>query len=272
MAAPVASLVMPLRRQKDEWLEQSVRSALAQTVPVELVVVTAADTPASNLTTLSRLGGDAGERMRVYNRPRAGFAVALNEGFRQARCERVGLLFSDDWLADDAFELALARQADIVSGGKEIWAQENGDTFVRVLEWVGNTDQFERLATIEQKARYVSHFLLLARDRVMAVGGVDESLGDLSGVDDYDMIWSMLEDGASVAFTDRASYGVRDHNQGRLTLRAPEEQLISLHRILDKHGVDPSARAELVAQHAAWYGRTISEVLREADRGPTRGP
>jgi hypothetical protein len=103
---------------------------------------------------------------------------------------------------------------------------------------------------------------------VIGVGGVDETLGDLSGVDDYELLWRMLEAGASVAFTHRPLYDVRDHAGERLTLRAREKHIESLNRILDKHNIhDASLRAELTALNEPWYGRTLSEVLAERRTG-----
>jgi hypothetical protein len=50
-----ASVLIPLLRQEDAYLEQAVRSACTQTVPREVVVAKSARTPASNLTVLERL-------------------------------------------------------------------------------------------------------------------------------------------------------------------------------------------------------------------------
>lgn len=265
MRLPPASIVTALRRQNDAWLERSLRSALGQTVRAEVVVVTADETPSSNLAVLHRLGSEVGDRLRVYRRPRPGFAVALNEAVRRARGNRIGLLHSDDWLAPEAIEASLDLDADIVSAGKQIWSEGDGGELQMQLEWIGSSRKYESLATIEQRARYLTHFLFLSRPLVIAVGGVDESLGDLSGVDDFELLWRMLEAGASAAFTSSSHYRVRDHRGDRLTLQPAADQLVTLARILDKHGVDSASRAEIIPDHVRWYGRTISDVLREDD-------
>jgi glycosyltransferase involved in cell wall biosynthesis len=252
---------MALRVQKDEWLEQSVSSALDQTVPAELIVVTAAETPSSNIEILRKAARRWPRRMRVVRRPRPGFAVALNTGFARADADRVGILHSDDWLDPRTIEGSLSVDADIVSGGKRVFAERSNGDQELTFEWVGSRRTFEGLSTLEEKARYVTHFLLMRRELVRSVGGVDESLGDLSGVDDFDMIWSMLEAGGSVGFTRKPYYRVRDHPGERLTLRSAAEQLTSLSRILDKHHVPAESRAALVASHSRWYGRTLSDVL-----------
>ena len=77
-----ATIVIPLLRQRDEWLEASVRSALAQTIPCEVVVVTSPMTPPSNLAVLAGLADD---RLVVLAQRRPGFAAAMNTGSRRRR-------------------------------------------------------------------------------------------------------------------------------------------------------------------------------------------
>lgn len=264
MALPAATIVVPLRRQVDAYLETSLRSALAQSVPVDVIVVTAPDTPSSNLDILHGLARGSNGRLVSVGRRQSTFAGALNTGFEEAHTERVGILLSDDWLDPDTVESALEQSADIVSAGKRIWRSEGDAPMTVSARWVGNSHELEGIATLEERARYVTHFLLMSRELVLAVGGVDETLGDLSGVDDYEMVWRMLEAGASVGFTATPHYNLRDHRGERLTLRPPADHLDSLNRMLDKHHVvDPAARNAIIAAHVRWYGRTISDVLDE---------
>ena len=232
---------MALKVQRDDWLEQSLRSALDQTVPTQVIVVTAAQTPKSNHAVLRGLASTAGDLLQVYQRPRPGFAVALNEAFRRADAVRVGLLHSDDWLDSRAIEASLGLSADIVSAGKQIWAEEADGGLLMTREVIGSMSEYRQVPTLEHKARYLTHFFFFSRAAVLDVGGVDETLGDLSGVDDFEMVWRMLEAGASVAFTAGSHYRVRDHPGDRLTMRSSAEQLVSLGRMLDKHAVDPGA-------------------------------
>ena len=48
-----ATIVIPLLRQVDTWLDQCVRSALAQSVTTEVIVVRSELTPPSNVEILS---------------------------------------------------------------------------------------------------------------------------------------------------------------------------------------------------------------------------
>lgn len=250
---PAASIVLPVLRQEDAWLEQSVRSALDQTVPCEVVVVTAPLTPASNRAVLARLvDGTGGQVVELEASP--GFARQLNRGLRAARAPRIGFLHSDDWLEPTAVEACLDRAADIVSTWKRSYAADGVTEFPRLrrqLEWV----RFDELPTLEAKATNLTHFFLFRRALLLGVGGVDEALGDLAGVDDYDLIWVLLEHGASVDIVEQFCYNRRDHAGDRLTTRPPEESLAVLGRILDKHGVLGVERERLLRAKARWFGR-----------------
>jgi len=263
-AGPQATILVPLLRQTPEYLQTALDSALHQTVPVEVLVVTSSQTPASNLSVLSAAQPPPSAQLRIVERPRDGYALGLNHGFREASCDRVALLLTDDWLEPTAVEAALALDADVVSTGRLLWHQDFSEQLVLIDTRVGSAEDFPGLPTLERQASYVTHMLLLSRPLVLAVGGVDETLSDLAGVDDFDLVWTLLEAGARVAFTDAPQYNMRDHAGERLTLRPRADQEAALRRILDKHGVsDTAEREEIIARHARWYGRTISSVLAE---------
>lgn len=89
---------------------------------------------------------------------------------------------------------------------------------------------------------------------------MDESIG-VTGPDDYDLIWTMLEHGASVSIVEKSLYNYRDHEGERLTLRSREDQVRDLEKILDKHGVPDCEKKELIKKHSKWYGEPIYRVL-----------
>ena len=246
---------MPVLRQVDAWLEQAVRSALDQTVPCEVVVVMAPATPSGNRDVLARLQLEAPDRLVVCEAA-SGYAAALNLGFRTTRGERVGLLLSDDWLAPTAVEAGLGVDADIVSTWMQSYAEDGVTEFVHLRKEI-RAHRFAALPTLEAKADYLSHFFLLRRSCVLAIAGVDETLGDTPGIDDYDLIWVLLEHGASVAIVERFLYHRRDHFGERLTTRPSAEMLATLGRILDKHGVAGAERARLLARKARWFGEPV---------------
>jgi len=127
---------------------------------------------------------------------------------------------------------------------------------VRILEQVSRTtslDEFRRLPSLERKASYLQHFFLFRRQALREVGFVDEQVG-LTGPDDFDLIWTLLERGASVSIVPAQVYNYRDHGGERLTLRSAEAQVDDLRKILDKHGVHGEERARIIAWHSASYG------------------
>ncbi len=264
MSALRATVLIPVLRQEDAWLDQAIRSALDQTAPCEVLVVTQPPTPPGNLDVIRRLRAGAPDRLAVHPAPR-GFARALNTGFRAARAARVGLLLSDDWLDPRAVEACLAVPADIVSTGQVRWAAD-GRTELTALRRPVLRRRFAELSTLEAKARYLTHFFLLRRDKVLAVGGADETLGDSPGIDDYDLIWVLLEHGASVGIVEEFLYNYRDHDRERLTLRPRSEMLATAARTLDKHGLTGPERERILALRAEWFGRPVHVVQTERER------
>ena len=252
-----ASIVIPVLNQIDDWLRTCVHSALAQSVPCEVIVVVSARTGPSNRRILESIGGRE-QALRVLQRKREIFANGLNTGIAAATSERVGFLLSDDWLEPTAVEECLPFSTDIVSSGLTNYAADG--TTLLGIEKRRNQSAFESRATVEEKASYLSHFFMFKRGVLRDVGGVDESIG-LTGADDYDLIWTLLERGATVTVIDRILYHRRDHDRERLTLRSRDDQVKDLEKILDKHRVFGSERQQLIERHAGWYGAPVHVVV-----------
>ena len=258
---PLATIVMPLRRQQDEWLRQAVTSAVLQTVPTAVLVVTSEATPASNRAVLRDLTAEHPLLRVIQRSPGEGFADAINLGFRTAETDRAGLLLTDDWLSTHAVESCLPHDADIVSTGRIAYAADGKQTL-----WSRVVDQtrFDAIPTQEGKASAIGHFLLFRRAAVLAVGGVDPTIG-LTGADDYDLPWTLLEHGASVRLVAEPLYHYRDHDGERLTLRTQQEQIQDLRRILAKHKVGTEKTERLVAAKARWYGVPCHVAIHDPD-------
>jgi GT2 family glycosyltransferase len=254
-----ATIVIPLLVQRDDWLRQCVVSALQQTVPSEVIVVVSPRTKRSNLNILEQLGKLHRNLRVVAERPDRGFAGAINAGLWSALTERVGLLLSDDWLEPSAVEESMKFSTDIVSTGTIAYASD-GRSIIddRPLTQA----QYNQRLSLEEKASYLSHFFLFQRKKVLEIGGVDESIGN-TGADDYDLIWTLLEHGATVSVVGRSLYNYRDHGEERLSLRNREEQVRNLEKILDKHSVSAHDRNAIVAKHSRWYGKPIQVVLED---------
>jgi glycosyltransferase involved in cell wall biosynthesis len=263
------TVVVPLLRQVDTWLEHCVLSALGQIVPAEVIVVPSERTPASNLRVLQRLLV-AAAGLRIRQPENEGFAAALNCGIQAATCQRVGFLLSDDWLHPAAVVTCLAYESDIVSTQVSNYAADGVSSLG--IERRITSDGFTQLGSLEARASDLSHFYLFQRDKLLEVGGVGETIGE-TGADDYDLIWTLLEHGASVSIVEEVLYFKRDHHGERLTLRDREAQIIDLHKIFDKHGVRGELRSRLTKKHARWFGRPIHEVVQgrgKKDRTPYR--
>lgn len=256
------TIVVPLLRQRDDWIAQAVRSALGQTVACEVIVVTSSLTPATNLDVLHALARGAPRRLVITREARPGFPAAINTAIARARGRRVGLLLSDDWLEPTAVEECARLDADIVSSGHTDFAAD-GTTRLSHLSRTPLPRVYEALPDLQAKATYLTHFLLLDTSAVLAAGGLDESLGDAPGIDDYDLVWTLLERGASVALTGHPLYNYRVHAGERLTHRDRDEQLRVLGRILDKHGLSGEDRERTLHQHGRWLGRPEDVVAAE---------
>jgi len=267
-ASRQATIIIPLLRQRPDWLEHCVRSALGQSAPCDVVVVQSEETPVSNQRILARMQVGRND-LRVLTVDRAcGFACALNAGIEHARTDRVGFLLADDWLEPEAVELCLEVDADIVSSQNRIF-EEDG----RILVETGNITGagLAQCQGFHEMADYLGHFLLFKRVKVLEVGGVDPAIGR-TGPDDYDLLWVLLENGATAAVVEKCLYNFRDHTEGwRLTLQSASEQLANLERIFDKHKLPSELRPGIRARHGRWYGRSIAQVRLEDRRRAESG-
>jgi glycosyltransferase involved in cell wall biosynthesis len=257
-----ATIVIPLLRQRDAWLEQCVRSAVTQTAPTEVIVVTSRETPQSNRDLLGGLASRH-RNLRVLFRdlPR-GFPQTLNFGMRAATSDRIGILLSDDWMEPDCIAECLAHPADIVCASHATW-HADGVTPVEGANRILSLKAFLARPTLESKASYLTHFFLFQKDALEQAGYVDETVGDFPGIDDYHLIWTMLEHGASVAIVERCLYNYRDHDGERLTMADPELAIRNLEKILHRHHVQEPEFSRLIAGHRRWYGKPLYQVLQE---------
>ena len=254
-----ATIVIPLLEQRPVWLEQSVKSALCQTVPCAVIVVQSHGTPESNRQVLYRLQAEFRQLRILTADQHCGYACAFNLGIQQSDTERIGFLLADDWLEDDAVEHCLPEDTDIVSTQMNI---VNADG-TRILEIGPITKSgLEEQPGVQERADYLGHFLLLRRKKILEAGGVDTTIG-ATGPDDYDLLWSMLELGASATVIERALYNYRDHNENwRLSLKPAAQQNANLEKILTKHDVPEKMRPTIRRKHVRWFGKTIEQVRR----------
>ncbi|MEP7362751.1 MAG: glycosyltransferase [Acidobacteriota bacterium] len=258
---PAATLLVPLLNQNDQFLTKAMQSAVEQTADCEILVVVSGKTCASNRAIVDRFAGQD-SRVRILVQVRPGFPQALNEGIEVSLAARFGILLTDDWLAPTAIEDSLAVDADITSTQMLTFAADGVTPVHR--PWKAATNAVYRSKTeLEHQAAYLQHFFLLRKSKVLEAGGVDESLGDTPGIDDFHLIWSMLEQGASAAIVEKPLYHYRDHDGVRLTLQDQRKMVDTMRRIGMKHGLSGSRLDASVERHAIWFGRTMQEVISE---------
>lgn len=258
-AEPAATIIVPLLEQRNDWLEQSIVSAVEQTVYCEVIVVHSSRTSASNRDLLRTLQLKHPNLKVTDQKKRTGFAGAINVGIESSSSERIGLLMADDWLNLNAVERCLDSPYDIVSTGLTVY-RGDGRTRLPEISTQPSLRGFEQLKSLPDRASYLSHFFLFRAEKVRAVGGVDEKVGDFAGVDDFDLIWVMLEHGATVGIIEESLYNYRDHDGDRLTLKDRASRVADLEKILLKHRVSGAERRRLIASHSHWFGDTIENA------------
>jgi len=256
-----ATIVVPLRRQVDEWIDESVRSALLQSVPTEVIVVRSEMTPASNLRILNSLQRHFANLAVLGEDKPESFPGAINKGIRHASSKRVGFLLSDDWLDECAVAECLRSNADIVCTGSVVYFPD-GSINARACRHP-SLQEFNSIETLEERASYLGHFFLLRRQIVLDAGGLDESIGNYPGIDDFDLIWTLLERNATVSIEAKGLYHYRDHDGERLTLQDPALMVANLKKILRKHGITDEQAVDVVKRHARWYGKPMYQVMNE---------
>lgn len=264
-----ASIIIPLLCEPLAWLDQCVQSALRQTAPCEVLVVVSPRTPPDLVHALTGWSRVA-TTLSVLPETGAGFAAALNTGIRASTTNRVGFLLADDWLESETVETCLVHDSDIVSTGLSVWSEDGRSKFA-LLGRRPTQEVYTALSTIERRAAYLEHFFLFRRETLVTAGGVDETIG-LTGADDLDLIWTLLEQGATVTVIPDQVYNYRDHCRERLTLRSPDLQRRDLAKILDKHGVEGAAREQMLRDHGLWFGAPVHVVAQRLAAATRRMP
>jgi glycosyltransferase involved in cell wall biosynthesis len=260
-----ASIIIPLKRQRDAWLEQCVRSATTQTAECEVIVIHSVETPASNVAILAAIAEERCNLRVVVEEKPGSFPAAINLGIRLATAPRIGLLLADDWLEPDAVERCLPIEADIVATGHTIYFGD-GVTVQEGAGQIPSMAEYRALPAIEARAAYLEHFFLFRKEALEQVGGLDESIGNFPGIDDYDLIWTLLESRATVGLVEAPLYNYRDHDEERLTLADSRQASANLAKILRKHGIPEEEIPGRVRDASRWYGRPIHQVIADSKR------
>jgi len=233
------TVLMPLKNYQVDYLYGSVGCIVEQTCPhwLLLIIVEKADLDKFERQLRRTLLDNRVEIIVNKGRKLAG---AINTGMLRAQTEFVGLLLADDLWSYDAVDVLLGYirrnpKVDFFHSSRIII---DGDGTP-----ISGTYYSKENFDIEdfKEGSPVKHLLCWRRNKALQHGGLDESLNSV-GPDDYDLPWTMAENGATFKAITECLYYYRDHREGyRLTTHLP----LSIHkreirRIMRKHKVDPA--------------------------------
>lgn len=198
-SGPVCSIVIPCYKQA-HWLPDAIESALAQTLPCEVIVVD--DGSPDGTSKVVRRYPD----VVLVSQRNKGLSAARNAGIRAATCDYILPLDADDKLTPDAVERMLA-------------ASTGGIVRSHMQEF-GDTDQLVKLPSGTTLSDFMSGNRACCASMFMrkaweAVGGYDDDMTD--GFEDWDMWVRMVAHGATVATVDAALLLYRKHGDSLVT-------------------------------------------------------
>ncbi len=235
--SPLATIVVPVLGQQDAWLEQCLESVLHQTAAAEVIAVIAAATPASHLGVMRRLAARSPALRAIPCDQPESLPGAINTGIRAASTGRIGFLASGGWIEPDTVARCLSQSADIVSTGSAVH-DATGNVCLEAGR-VPSPAGYQACPTLPAKAGYLQPFFLVRRERLLEAGGLDETIGDLE-IAGFDLIWTLLELGASVALVEAPLYHFRTEGE-RPNLADPA--ILRRHRAQSARAARPPCRA-----------------------------
>src|SRR5829696_2826067 len=184
---PLISLVMPTYDTEARYLKEAIASVRAQSYPHwELCIVDDGSPRRETRRAIERaVSRDPRITARLLGN-NSGISVATNQGLELCRAELVGFLDHDDALTEDALELfaeAYAENEFDVAYSDQDKVTANGETVDPFLkpDWS---------AVYALGAMYVGHLLVVRRDLLAAVGGLDPAF---DGIQDFELLLRLSE-------------------------------------------------------------------------------
>lgn len=178
------TIIIPLYNQKEFFVE-AIESALAQTVPVDIIVVNDGSTDGSKF-----LVDDYADRVKVVHQVNKGLSSARNTGIMNATTELVLMLDSDDKLLPTAVERMEKvfddTDADIVSASFTHFGLNTSDV---ILQMRPTLDDFKS----GNKIGYCSMF---KRSDLLMVGGYSPRM--IWGYEDLALTIDLLKRGKKI--------------------------------------------------------------------------
>lgn len=188
------SVLIPVFNTPAQFLTESVRSCLLQTLrPEEILVVDDGSTNADTLTALAQLRTLKLPGLRVLVQPRnSGVAAALNAGLEATRHDCIARMDADDImlphrLASQAAYRTRVGRVDALGGQMICFGQQSG-IFTEHPESVT-----AKVAVDHPNGWFINHpTVLLDRRSVLSVGGYDPNF---AGCEDMELWYRMLSRG-----------------------------------------------------------------------------
>jgi glycosyltransferase involved in cell wall biosynthesis len=238
------------------YLKDAISSALEQSRPADKIIVVddgSTDDPASVVV---RFDG-----IEFIRQPNRGLSVARNTGLRHCTTTHVAFLDADDRLLPSAIAAGLACAAAnpdcaLVYGGHRFVSQDGvpigRDRYSPIIGGA-------HLSLLKGNFIRMHGAVLYRRDRLVEIGGFDESLRRCEDYDVYLRIAQRYPIASHSAIV--AEYRKHGHNMSS----DPFEMLRWAHAVLDRHEarifVGPPERAALRDGRAEWRNHYFSEAL-----------
>ncbi len=187
-------------------------------------------------------------RVELIISERKGFPGKINTGMNVATTQYVSILLGDDMWAKDTIQVLNGYikkfpHIDFFHSSRVIIDEKD-----KHISPVYRSKENFTLNDFKMGSP-VKHLLCWRREKGIAIGGVDESIG-LTGPDDYDFPWVMVEQGASFKAVPECLYLYRNHCEcSRLTSHQPlSTSKKGTRGILKKHGVGFFERTMIIAK------------------------
>lgn len=178
------SIIIPLYNVKDFFVE-AIESALAQTVPVEIIVVNDGSTDGSKF-----LADDYADRVTVIHQVNKGLPSARNTGIMNATGEYILPFDADDILSPTAVErmekVFEDTDADIVSPSFTCFGIQNNDV---ILDMRPELDSFK-------SGNRIGYCSMFRRKDLLEVGGYSPRM--IWGYEDLHLTIGLLKKGKKI--------------------------------------------------------------------------
>jgi GT2 family glycosyltransferase len=237
-------------------LPDALASLLAQTEPVEVIVVDNSPDAAAAEAFGRRYAGAPG--LRYLLEPVPGLSNARNRGLAEARAPLVAFL-DDDAIASPGWSAAVLRAFDAMGDGTAVvggrvvprwvtprpeWLPDNLLTYLSIVDWG------DRLRPLREGEWLAGCNLAFRRAAVLAAGGFDRNLGRTGS-------------GASLMSNEESELIARIRAAGGAAAYAPEA--------LVEHVIDPARLTQAwFRRRAAW--QAVSDFASDRARAAEYGP